>query len=81
MPGQSMDLPLSQEVRDLPVYLLTACPDALTGVIKEILRWGARVVCVWAEMSGGPAPSFPDGVLDIALEPGCDIGARLGDQL
>ena len=81
MPEQSMDLPASEGVRDLPVYLLTACPDALSGVMKEILRRGARVVCVWAQMSGTSSFSFPDGVLDIPLEPGCDIGVRLGEQL
>lgn len=65
----------------LPVYLLTASPSSLAHVMKGIVQRGAQVVCIWTAMAPGEKPSLPDGVLDIPVEPGCNIGARLGECL
>ena len=65
----------------LPVYLLTASPSLLANVMNVIIQRGAQMVCIWAAMSPGERPSFPDGVLDIPMEPGCNIGTRLGERL
>lgn len=71
---------LSVGAEGLNVYLLTASPALLTEVMEGILRRGAQPVCIWTDMEG-QRPSFPDGVLDIPLEPGCEIGTRLGERL
>lgn len=65
----------------LPVYLLTASPSSLANVMDVIIQRGAQMVCIWTAMSPVERPSFPDGVLDIPIEPGCNIGTRLGERL
>jgi len=79
---QSLDAELAgSAAAGLPVYLLTAVPGSLSHVMEGVLRRGAQVVCIWTAMSPGEVPSLPDGVPDIPLEPGCNIGARLGERL
>lgn len=64
------------------VYLI--CGDALPllSALSEARQRGAQVTCIRvAGEAGDPLPALPDGIPDILLEPGCDIGARLGEGL
>jgi len=66
----------------LPVYVLTADAVPLFGAMAGAVRRGADVTCIrTAPEAGAALPPLPDGILDIVLEPGCDIGARLGEML
>ena len=65
-----------------PVYLLTADAVPLFDAMAGAQRKGAEVVCIRTVREIGiQLPPLPDGILDIVLEPGCDIGARLGEML
>ena len=66
----------------LPVYILTADAVPLFDAMAGAVRRGADVVCIRTSPQAGTSlPALPDGILDIVLEPGCDIGARLGEML
>ena len=66
----------------LPVYLLTTDAPPLFDAMAGALRRGADVILIrTAAADGETLPQVPDGVLDIVLEPGCDIGTRLGEML
>ena len=66
----------------LPVYVLTADAVPLFDAMAGAVRRGADVVCIRTSPEAGTnLPALPDGILDIVLEPGCDIGARLGEML
>ena len=66
----------------LPVYLLTTDAPPLFDAMAGALRRGADVILIrTAAADGETLPQAPDGVLDIVLEPGCDIGTRLGEML
>lgn len=82
MPGGEMDSELAGgAAQGLPIYLLTAAPDSLAPVMEGMVQKGAQMVCIWTAMSPVVRPSLPDGILDIPIEPGCSIGARLGERL
>lgn len=79
-----LDSELAQNPGDgkLPVYVLTADAVPLFDAMAGAVRRGADVVCIRTSPEAGTVlPALPDGILDIVLEPGCDIGARLGEML